>query len=282
MASLAFSILAGSIALAQEPSTLPPPSIPVKPVQTMHDLEKTLPLPPSGQSKLEVELLPEASISADDKQLIASAAHEIRRRTAIDSIDVGNSNWAVQQIACSAFPRSLVLRYTVGKSPRDRSEFIASIARTGHEVRLIPIERKGYSIYSPLPANAMTVGAINTMIAREDSNAAISQIALCYAALIGAAPEVSPDGKSVVRLEVPPAIQAATTGDETVLFTTGGIPRQSWTLEFNQQGKLLKAEQVTHDAIKVKKVPPPRQLHGVPIPSTPLPEGQPEPAAQPK
>jgi hypothetical protein len=254
-----------AVATAQEPAPLPPPSQPVKAVQSLSEREKSLPLRPAGQSRLEVEIIPEAAISAENKQIIAAAQQELRSRAAIDAISLNDHGWTIEQIACPAFPHSIVLRYTAGKSARDRSEFIASIAGDGREVGLIPIVRKGYSVYSPMPANAMTIGAINTMLAREDAKPPVSQIAVCYAALIGAKAETAPDGKSVVKLEVPPAIKVPVAGDETVLVTTRGLPPQSWSLEFDHRGKLLKAEPVTGGAMVVRRV----------IPAKDLPQGKP-------
>jgi hypothetical protein len=250
-------------------------------VQSFGNAEKTLPLAPGDQSKLEVELIPEPAISAEGKELIAAAKPEIRRRAEIDSFDFDHSRWNVEQIACSAFPHSLVLRYTAGKSPRQRSEFIASIARAGGEVRFIPVQRKGYSPYSPMPGNVMTIGAINTMLEREDAKPHVSQIAVCYAAFVGAAPQTGNDGRSFVRLEVPPVIRVPVMGDETVLLTTGGIPPQDWTLEFDPGGKLLKAEEEPV-AMVIRKVPPLQEPKGKPVPPATEPAVVPNSPAKPQ
>lgn len=280
----ALCMLTSFVALAQKPGRQPQPSQPVRAVQTLKDMEKDLPLPLAGHSRLEVEIIPEAAMSAENKQLIAGVVPELRRRAAIDVISLDQHDWAIQQIGCTAFPHSLVLRYTSGKSPRERSEFIATIARAGREVGLIPIARKGYSVYSPTPTNAMTIGAINTLLAREDAKPPVSQIAVCYAALIGAKPQAGHDGGSFVKLEVPPAIKVPAAGDESVLVTTQAIPSQSWSLEFDHKGKLLKAEQASGGAMVVKRVIPAKDLpQGKPVPpATVQPAGNPVPPAKPQ
>jgi hypothetical protein len=73
------------------------------------------------------------------------------------------------------------------------SVFTVSIPRGGDgRVRIIPIQRRGYSLFSPAPINALTISAFNHIRAEEHPKAPDwLGTGLCYAALAGAHPQAA-------------------------------------------------------------------------------------------
>ena len=131
-------------------------------------------------------------------------------------------------------------------------------------VRIIPIQRRGYSLFSPAPVNALAIAAFNRIRADEPATKAADWLstALCYAALTGGHPDASPLAKNPadanLGLSFPPTIEVQGDGGATVRFVdAAAVPQpMQWALTFNSTGKLLK---VTHSATPlyaVKLVPP--------------------------
>ena len=146
-------------------------------------------------------------------------------------------------------PNHLFLQFTRNNGTGDVSVFSASIPRGGDgRVRIIPILRRGYSLFSPAPINALTISAFNHIRAEEHPANAPDWLAtgLCYAALAGAHPQIGPPEESNIK-----KLPAAPTG--TLMMSPGGgavisftdvsaIPRpMQWTMTFDGKGKLLKA-----------------------------------------
>ncbi len=102
--------------------------------------------------------------------------------------------WNATQVVCPALPHHLFLRYTRNNGTGDVTVFTASIPRNGDgRVRIIPIQRRGYSLFSPAPINALTISAFNHIRAEEpDDQRAANWLGngLCYAALAGGHPRM--------------------------------------------------------------------------------------------
>ncbi|MFY9854404.1 MAG: hypothetical protein WAK26_11070, partial [Terracidiphilus sp.] len=149
----------------------------------------------------------------------------------------------------SALPNHLFLQFTRNNGTGDTSVFSASIPRGGEgRVRIIPILRRGYSLFSPAPINALTISAFNHIRAEEHPVSAPDWLGtgLCYAALAGAKPEIgsteetdfhkmpsAPTGRLVIPMR----------GGANIRFTdVSTAPRNmEWAMTFNGKGRLLKA-----------------------------------------
>lgn len=187
-------------------------------------------------------------MSAADRQLKAESESAIAAHAAFENFHLDDGQWTYQQIACRALPNHLFLRFTRDSGPRDGSVFSVSIPRTGNgRLRLIPIQRRGFSLYSPAPSNRGTVAAFN-QIRREDGpnpDAGWLETALCYAALAGANPSVGPlTGDAVLEDPAPPVAEMLVTldGGAIVTFTDEAAHPHPilWNMTFNPKGALLK------------------------------------------
>jgi hypothetical protein len=246
------------------------------------DANVPTPFPP-GAGPLEfarsVQLLSPDEMAEPDRLLEADSESSIAERAGYSDMAFNQGKWSYRQLACPALPNHLFLRFTRNNGAGDVSAFSASIPRNGAgHIRIIPIERRSYSLFSPAPVNALTIAAFNRIRAEDEPASAPISVpswlgtALCYAALAGANPmaaqEDTPSGQkypsaSAPDLEIPAA------GGAIIRFTDFSVaPRPlKWSLIFNGKGRLLKA---THGpaGVKPEKDLPPSTVeqHAKPIP----------------
>jgi hypothetical protein len=188
-----------------------------------------------------------------DRTLAAGAESTISERAGTAGFDFNQDKWSYEQIVCPALPDHLFLQYMRNTGAGDVSVFSASIPRgSPRQARVIPILRRGYSLFSPAPVNAMTISAFNHIRAEEHSKTAPDWLGsgLCYAALAGAHPRIGPaEENDPKKLSAAPTgrLDVSTDGGAVIAFTdVSAIPRpMQWTMTFNGNGKLLKA---THSA----------------------------------
>jgi hypothetical protein len=188
-----------------------------------------------------------------DRTLAAGAESAISERATAAGFDFNQGKWSFEQIVCTALPKHLFLQYTRNTGAGDVSVFSASIPRGSlGQARIIPILRRGYSLFSPAPVNAMTISAFNHIRAEELSEASPNWLGtgLCYAALAGAHPRIgAAEENDPKKLLAAPTgrLDVSSDGGAVIAFTdVSAIPRPiQWTMTFNGNGKLLKA---THSA----------------------------------
>jgi len=239
--------------------------------------QRPMPFPPGSETADRATALEFRSydrMSEQDRDLAADAESAIGERAGFEGLEFNQGKWSYQQIVCSALPNHLFLQFTRNNGSGDVSVFSASIPRGSEgRVRIIPILRRGYSLFSPAPINALTISAFNHIRAEENPAKAPGWLAtaLCYAALAGAHPQIGPpevtDFKKLPaappgRLEIPMR------GGAVLRFTdASAIPRpMDWTMTFNGKGKLMKA---THSAAPKSKgtvfEQTPAEVQGKPI-----------------
>jgi hypothetical protein len=173
-------------------------------------------------------------------------------------------NWSYQQLVCKALPAHVFLIFKEDNGPGDVSMFSASIPSSGAgRVRVIAIERRGYSLFSPAPVNALTIAAFNRIRADEPKNESADWLgtALCYAALAGARPAISAlqrdSGGEELALTFPPRVEVGDDGGETVRFVDAATERHAteWALTFDPKGHLLKVDHFATPEFAVTPVP---------------------------
>ncbi|MGP8175000.1 MAG: hypothetical protein ACLP7O_10695, partial [Terracidiphilus sp.] len=141
----------------------------------------------------------------------------------------------------------------------------ASIPRGGEgRVRIIPIQMRGYSLFSPAPINALTISAFNHIRAEEHPGKAPEWLGtgLCYAALAGGHPQEVRLAEDPQNQKFPVALPALMKipdrGGVILSFAdVSAVPRpMEWTITFDGQGKLLKATHKPAALIPVKALQP--------------------------
>ncbi|MGA2349947.1 MAG: hypothetical protein ABSF70_05880 [Terracidiphilus sp.] len=213
--------------------------------------KRPMPFPPGDETSGPAPALEFRSydqMTSLDRDLAANAESSIEERAGFEGLEFNQGKWSYRQVVCAALPNHLFLQFTRNNGTGDVSVFSASIPRTGDgRVRIIPVLRRGYSLFSPAPVNARTISAFNHIRDEEHIEATPQWLAtgLCYAALAGAHPQIGPPEETDLR-----KLPSAPTGTEVIplnggaviQFTDVALPKPTlWTMTFNGKGKLLKA-----------------------------------------
>ena len=211
-----------------------------------------------------IEFRSESQMTDVDSNLTESTEASIREGAAMAGIEFDRGKWSHEELECQALPGHVFLLFHESNGAGDRSSFSAAIPRSAvGRVRIIPIQRRGYSLFSPAPVNALAIAEFNRIRAEESANNTADWLstAWCYAALTGSHPETSlPATQSAdagLALSFPPTIEVQGDGSAIVRFVDGAAARQpmQWALTFNSKGKLLKVERSAAPRYDVKLVP---------------------------
>lgn len=211
-----------------------------------------------------IDFRAEDLMTQQDRELAERAQESMHANASLAGIEFGEGKWTYQQLTCQALPGHLFLLYRGDRGAGDVTLFSAAISRTGNgQVRIIPIQRRGFSPFSPAPVNALTIAAFNRIRSTEaaSQNADWLATALCYAALTGAHPETSPIQEKPADpglvLSFPPTLEVGNDGESTVRFVDVASPHRpmGWALTFNGKGQLLRVTNSALPAYPVKLVP---------------------------
>jgi hypothetical protein len=212
-----------------------------------------------------LEFRPFDRMTQQDRDLAADAEASIDERAGYANLEFNQGKWNYQQIVCPALPNHLFLQFTRNNGAGDVSVFSASIPRGGEgRVRIIPILRHSYSLFSPAPINALTISAFNHIRAEEHPAKAPEWLAtgLCYAALAGAHPQAALLAEDAEGTEFPAAMSAVlqipNDGGAIIRFTdVAAAPRpMEWTMTFDGKGKLLKATHLPASLVTEMEIHP--------------------------
>lgn len=213
-------------------------------------------------SKLQV--LSADEMTAHDRDVLADAESSIQERAGFENLEFNEGHWNYAQIVCPALPNHLLLRFTRDEGTRAMSMFSAAIPRNGEgRVRIIPIVRKGYSLFSPAPIGPLTIAAFNRIRGEENQGSAPDWLitGMCYAALAGANPQPvilqsDEEMEASVPLTIAPVLRVGSDGATVVTFDDASAkPRpEEWRLYFDPKGRLLKATHASIDAARKNSV----------------------------
>ena len=185
-----------------------------------------------------VWLKTEEEMSAQDRAEAANAEAAIGEKVGFMGLGYDQGQWTYKQVVCPALPNHLFLQYTRNNGVGDVSLFSASVPRGSEgRVRIIPIEMRGYSLFSPAPINALTISAFNHIRAEEHAAGADAPdwlgTALCYAALAGGHPQAAhmPGGpQSEAGENAPTAIlEVEMNGGATLRLPMLRLRRSRWS-----------------------------------------------------
>jgi len=205
---------------------------------------------PKDPSAHTIRIISEDEMTREDRDLLAGAESSIQERAGVQNFEFNGAGWTYRQLDCPALPKHLFVRFTRDDGTRQMSMFSASIPRDGNgRVHIIPIIRKGYSLFSPAPIGALTIAAFNRIRTEEGAGASADWLGtgLCYAALTGANPQVgglTPAGVSDRNSEtIPPTLTITLEGGAVIRFADISDLSQptQWSMTFDPKGRLLKA-----------------------------------------
>lgn len=223
------------------------------------------PFAPTSVTGRSLEFRPATAMSQQDRLIAANAESSIAEHAQHGNIDFAGGDWSYEQIVCPALPNHLFLQYKRAAGTGSETVFSASIPRNGEgRVRIIPVRRRGYSLFSPAPINALTISTFNHIRAEEPEpqrGEGWLGNALCYAALAGAHPQVpAPDALPTLEKPVVPlsaVLQVKNKDGEVIQFADEAtMPKPTlWTMTFTAKGKLVKARHEAAQTWSLRPVP---------------------------
>jgi len=236
-------------------------------VRPVAEVPRPMPFPPDTEDlgrAHSIEFLAPDRMAQQDRDRSADAESVIGERAGFAGLEFNQGKWSYWQIVCPALPNHLFLRFTRNDGAGDVSLFSASIPRGEGRVRIIPIQRRGYSLFSPAPINAMTISAFNHIRDEERSDQAPDWLGtgLCYAALAGAHPQAALLAEDAEGTEFTAAMSAVlqipNDGGAIIRFTdVAAAPRpMEWTMTFDGKGKLLKATHLPASLVTEMEIHP--------------------------
>jgi len=198
-----------------------------------------------------IRMLSPEQMSESDRNLEAEAESSIAELAGFADIAFNQGQWNYLELVCPAFPNHMFLRFSRNSGAGDVSVFSASVPRNGEgRVRIIPIERRSYTLFSPAPINALTVAAFNR-IRSEEHPEALDWLsgALCYAALAGANPQIASS--------TTPILANRRDGGTIIHFTDAASQPapMEWSLIFDPKGRLVKATHAPAQLPATRNVP---------------------------
>jgi hypothetical protein len=213
-----------------------------------------------------VELRSADQLTAQDRLLLADSEASISERAHYTGMEYDHNNWSYRQIACPSFPNHLFLQFMRNNGVGDVTVFSASIPRNGEgRLRIVPVLRRGYSLFSPAPINALTISAFNRIRAEEGESANSDWLAnaLCYAALAGTEAQILPQNtlpaptKPIAALTAVMTVEMQAHGMETIRFDDSAARPHpmEWTMIFTHSGKLVKATHRPASTFTARTVP---------------------------
>lgn len=204
--------------------------------------------PPSQRANA-IAFLSQDAMTVEDRQAVRDAAPAIREKAALQGFDLQRGAWNYHQIACPVFPEHILLLYSRINGAGDVSKFSAVVPRDGNgAVRVLPIERRSYSLFTPVPVNPLAIAAFNVIRAHDHPDSKFDWLAtgLCYAALTGSDVKLAPVGKALanqnIALIMNSVLQVEQDGSAAVRFFDVEDPQRakSWELTFDKNGKLMR------------------------------------------
>jgi hypothetical protein len=227
-------------------------------VRQTHGPETPTPFPlgvSTGRTQT-LEFRTPEQMTAADKSLVAGNEEEIVRRAELqgfrlDGAESGEHGWGYEQAVCPVFPNHVVLEYSRDNGAGDVTLFSVVVPRGEGHVRVIPVRRRGYSLWTPASSNALTLNDFNHMVKEEPAGLSADwlTLGLCYGALAGGHVRAGLIAEAAADehypLVIPATLAVSRKGGADVRFadTSAKAGAKDWTLTFAQSGRLLK---VTH------------------------------------
>jgi len=279
------AVISCSFATAQSPSNAPEQDLTGLTVREIHPRAVASPFPvdkKTGQGSA-LEFRTAEQMTPPDRELAEANEAEIVRRARLQGFYLSangagipgvQGGWNYEQAVCPVFPGHLILEYSRISGPGDVTLFSAVIPRGEGHVRVIPVRRRGYSLFTPSSSNALTINDFNHMVdeGRNGLPADWLTLGLCYAALAGGHVRASLLAQTPAD-ETYPLFGPAklTVGDKKgaeVRFAdiTPHTKAMDWKLTFAQNGRLLKVKHTASLGVVEKPVAgTAMEVKGVPV-----------------
>lgn len=252
-------------------------------VREIHPKPTPTPFPLDAHTKTvsKLEFLAPEQMAAADVELASDSEAEIARRAGLQGFNLERGGgWGYEQAVCPVFPDHLILEYSRDSGAGDVSLFSVVIPRgsaNGGHVRVIPVRRRSYSLWTTAPSNALTLNDFNHLV-KEGGRGVDPDwltLSLCYAALAGghvrAALVPATPAEEFYPLFLPAKLTVSGKGGAEIhLADVTHYPdpkarAMNWVLTFAQSGQLLKVRHTVADEVFERPLPAVTQPKAVPV-----------------
>lgn len=217
-------------------------------------------------------VLTAAEMTEADAALLARREADVSRAAAFYGFDISDSNsWSYRQVVCRALPEHLILAFTNETSPKGPSRFVAVVPHDAGDVELVTDVSHGLLPYRPAWKSGNAYSVFNRMVEADRGERALRSnshwlnLAMCYVALAGGTvPQVANPLDDVAASEAlvkrdgsTPIIRIGDHGAADVAFSDVQQPKRTanWSLSFDREGRLKKADLSEDKPIRVRDVP---------------------------
>jgi hypothetical protein len=254
-------------------------------VREIHPIPTPTPFPIDAHTRTvpALEFLPPERMAVADQELVLDNQAEIARRAGLQGFHLERGlggGWGYEQAVCPVFPDHLILDYSRDGGAGDVSLFSVVIPRgsaTGGHVRVIPVRRRSYSLWTPAASNELTVNDFNHMV-KEGGKGLDPDwltLGLCYAALAGghvrAALVPAKAADAVYPMFVPAKLSVSGLGGAEIHladithYPEPKVKAMDWVLTFAQNGRLLKVKHEVADEVYERPLPATPAEKAVPV-----------------
>ena len=264
-------------------STAKPQNVNGDLIREIHPKPTPTPFPLDAHTKTVPKLvfLAPEQMAADDVELVAANNAEIARRAGLQGFNLERGGgWGYEQAVCPVFPDHVILEYSRDNGAGDVSLFSVAIPRgdaNGGHVRVIPVRRRSYSLWTPVSSNALTLNDFNHMV-KEGGKGVDPDwltLSLCYAALAGghvrAALVPASPAEEFYPLFVPAKLTVTDRGGAQIHladithYPEPKVKAMDWVLTFAQSGQLLKVKHSVAAEVFERPLPTMPEPKAVPV-----------------
>ena len=250
-------------------------------VREIHPVTPRWPIMPDmpGRDIASLEFRAADEMTTADRELLAANEAEIARRAELSGFQLGAAGagkaeeeragkglWRYEQAVCPVFPEHLVLQYSRLNEKGDVSLFTAVVPRGSGHVRVIPAQKRSYSLFTPAPASALTINDFNHIVKEEGRGLDPDwlTLGLCYAGLasghVRAALIPSSPAQEKFPLFMPAKLTLPKAGGAEVHFVDISGQAQNgsgmdWVMTFTADGQLKKVRHGVAHGVVERPVP---------------------------
>ena len=252
-------------------------------VREIHPRPTPTPFPLDAHTRTvpKLEFLAPEQMAAADVELATANAAEIARRASLQGFNLDRGrDWGYEQAVCPVFPDHLILEYSRESGAGDVSLFSVVIPRgsaNGGHVRVIPVRRRSYSLWTTAPSNALTLNDFNHLV-KEGGKGVDPDwltLSLCYAALAGghvrAALVPATPAEEFYPLFLPAKLTVSDKGGaeihlaDVTHYVDPKAKAMNWVLTFAQSGQLLKVKHTVANEVFERPLPATPEPKAVPV-----------------
>lgn len=193
-----------------------------------------------------------AAMSATATARVNAEHSAITEQAAFFGYDLSLPGWQHTQAVCPAIPYYLILHYQRTARNGTRSLFTALVPRRSGRVQVVPVLYRNATPFKSAVGSARSLSVFNRVVSSSaaeknlQSGGSWLQLALCYAAIVGAEPRVPRDTNrdpALVRAPDPTLLISEVNHTASVSFTDRDAPHRYsvWNITFDEHGRVMSA-----------------------------------------